>query len=196
MKKLILASTLAIMSASTFAAGDNSGLRVGAGFGADMGNNTLGTLQGGALEVDPTLALEAGYEFNGIFGVNVKGSGTGLSENVSRKGSNIDTMYDLSIEAEAGYTFNLDNGVSIKPYAAVGGVGFDKETSKDLGFTGKNEVAFKGRGAAGVRMTLDNGLYVDGRIQATDMSSKSTAAKSVTKDDILTQGLITVGYKF
>ncbi|MBM7036665.1 porin family protein [Vibrio ulleungensis] len=194
MKKFILASTLAIISASTFAAGDNSGLRVGGGFGADIGSNTLSRSTGGDLELDPALALEAGYEFNGIFGINVKGSGTGLSANQSKsKSTNLGTMYDLSVEAEAGYTFNLDNGVSIKPYAAVGGVGFDKDTSKLLGFNGKNEVAFKGRGAAGVRMTLDNGLYVDGRIQATDFSVKGD---TVTKDDLLTQGLITVGYKF
>ncbi|GAM68979.1 hypothetical protein JCM19236_2976 [Vibrio sp. JCM 19236] len=99
------------------------------------------------------------------------------------------------MEAEAGYTFELDRTTSIKPYLALGAVGYDKDTTELFQLAdGKDKNAIKARGALGVRMTLGNGVYVDGRIQATDFSPKGGDFKP--KDDLLTQGLITVGYKF
>ncbi|MDN2480851.1 porin family protein [Vibrio agarivorans] len=200
MKKLILAATIAVMSASSFAADDHSGFRVGGGFGTDIGKyklRNMGTDDNGAfkVEADPSFVLEAGYDINSIFAVNVKGSATGFKDyQNSRSGKNNGTVYDVAIEGEAGYTFDFDRGISIKPYAAFGGVMLDRNTSKLLGYTKKNENAFKARGAAGVRMTLDSGLYVDGRIQATDYTPKGQSFNRT--NDLVTQGLMTVGYKF
>ncbi|GEA49425.1 hypothetical protein VIN01S_02290 [Vibrio inusitatus NBRC 102082] len=195
MKKLILASTLALMSASSFAADDHSGFRVGGGFGTDIGKYQLrDDALGGKIEADPSVVLEAGYDFNGIFAINVKGSATGLKsyENKKDKGAGLGTAYDLAVEAEAGYTFVTPGDASIKPYIALGAVGFDKDTSASMLDGDKGSV--RARGAAGVRMTLDNGVYFDGRIQATDVTAKGD--KFNGKDDLLTQGMVTVGYKF
>ncbi|GAM78189.1 hypothetical protein JCM19241_4894 [Vibrio ishigakensis] len=195
MKKLILASTLALMSASSFAADDHSGFRVGGGFGTDIGKYQLRDNIGGEKqEADPSVVLEAGYDFNSIFAVNVKGSATGFKsyENKKDKGAKLGTTYDLAVEAEAGYTFVTAGDASIKPYVALGAVSFDKDTSAMM--LGEDKGAVRARGAAGVRMTLDNGVYFDGRIQATDVTAKGD--KFNGKDDLLTQGLVTVGYKF
>ncbi|GAM59796.1 hypothetical protein JCM19231_2063 [Vibrio ishigakensis] len=196
MKKLILASTLALMSASSFAADDHSGFRVGGGFGTDIGKYQLRSVDdsGKKVEADPSVVLEAGYDFNDIFAINVKGSGTGFKayeNNKSTKGQNKGTAYDLAVEAEVGYTFVTAGDAAIKPYVALGAVGFDKKTSENQ-LEDKNAV--RARGAAGVRMTLDNGVYFDGRIQATDLTPKGD--KFNGKDHLLTQGLVTVGYKF
>ncbi|MEX0334980.1 porin family protein [Vibrio tubiashii] len=194
MKKLILASTLAVISASSFAASDHSGFRVGAGLGTDIGKYQLRDLgESGKVEADPSVVLEAGYDFNEIFAVNVRGAGTGFKDyQNSRSGNKAGTAYELAIEAEAGYTFDLDAGMSVKPYAALGAVRYDKDTNKTFF---KEEKAVKGRGALGVRMVMDNGVYVDGRIQATDSTDTHTKFKG-NGSDMLTQGLLTVGYKF
>ncbi|GEM78599.1 porin family protein [Vibrio superstes] len=193
MKKLILASTLALMSASSFAADDQSGFRVGGGFGTDVGSYKQRNSSEGKIETDPTVVLEAGYDFNSIFAINVKGSGTGTkaTNRRGRNGQNLYTTYDLAVEAEAGYTFVTDGGTSIKPYVALGAVAYDKDTSAWLSDS-KNAV--QARGALGARMTFDNGVYVDGRLQATDFSEKGKTFNA--KDDLLTQGMVTVGYKF
>ncbi|CAM4393364.1 porin family protein [Vibrio agarivorans] len=193
MKKLILASTLALMSASSFAADDHSGFRVGGGFGSDMGKYKLQDKETG-FDADASVVLEAGYDFNEIFAVNVKGAATGFKVNGQgkEKPTNLGTAYELAVEGEAGYTFNTERGISIKPYGAVGGVYYNKDAN--LLFTGNSEKGeVRGRGAVGVRLTVDNGLYVDGRVQATDVSA---SGKVERKNDLLTQGVVTVGYKF
>ncbi|GAM68976.1 hypothetical protein JCM19236_2973 [Vibrio sp. JCM 19236] len=43
-------------------------------------------------------------------------------------------------------------------------------------------------------MTLDSGLYFDGRFQTTDITPKGK--KFNGKDNMLTQAMLTVGYKF
>ncbi|GAB7220707.1 porin family protein [Vibrio comitans] len=201
MKKILLASTLVLLSAPSFAANDSSGFRVGGGFGTDFGNHQLReSRRGPSVEADPTVVLEAGYDFNDIFAINVKGSATGnkIYGNSRRdrgKSYNLGTTYDLAVEAEAGYTFKLDRSTSIKPYLAVGAVGYDKDTTEYFQFEDdKDKNGIKARGALGVRMTLGNGVYVDGRVQATDFSPKGGDFNA--KDDLLTQGLLTVGYKF
>ncbi|GAM57667.1 hypothetical protein JCM19231_5743 [Vibrio ishigakensis] len=202
MKKILLASTLVLLSAPSFAAKDSSGFRVGGGFGTDFGNYQLREegRRGLSIEADPTFVLEAGYDFNDIFAINVKGSATGNKiygkhRRTQRELYNLGTTYDLVVEAEAGYTFELDRSTSIKPYVALGAVGYDKKTTEFYEFEDdKDKNAIKARGALGVRMTLGNGVYVDGRVQATDFSPKSGDFKP--KDHLLTQGLITVGYKF
>ncbi|GEA60504.1 porin family protein [Vibrio comitans] len=189
MKKLFLASTLAIVSASSFAsADDQSGFRIGGGFGTDVGKYQLSE---GNVSSDPVFILEAGYDFNEIFALNVKGNMTSYTD-YGDNPKNYRPTWDLTVEGEAGYTFTMDNGVSIKPYAALGAVAFDSTTSSDLLESGRNAV--RTRGALGARMTLDSGLYFDGRIQATDISVKG--AKFEGKDDLLTQAMLTVGYKF
>ncbi|WP_047043282.1 porin family protein [Vibrio mexicanus] len=195
MKKLILASTLAIISASSFAADDHSGFRVGAGLGTDIGKYQLKNLgDSGKLSADPSVTIEAGYDFNEIFAVNVKGSSMGFTDyGKSRKGKSEGTAYELAVEAEAGYTFDIDGRVAIKPYVAVGAVGFDKDTSNV--FFEEDKSAVRGRGALGARMTLDSGVYIDGRIQATDYTTKGEKF-SGKGDEMLTQGMISVGYKF
>ncbi|GEM78593.1 porin family protein [Vibrio superstes] len=201
MKKILLASTLVLLSAPSFAANDSSGFRVGGGFGTDFGNHQPRKSSGRhSVEADPTVVLEAGYDFNDIFAINVKGSATGNkiygnSRRSRGKSYNLGTTYDLAVEAEAGYTFKLDRSTSIKPYLAVGAVGYDKDTTEYFQLEdGNDKNAIKARGALGVRMTLDNGIYVDGRVQATDFSPKSGDFDA--KYDLLTQGLVTVGYKF
>ncbi|GAB7220705.1 porin family protein [Vibrio comitans] len=193
MKKLILASTLAIMSASSFASvDDQSGFRIGGGFGTDVGKYHLSGLgESGKVMSDPVFILEAGYDFNEIFALNVKGNMTSYTD-YGDNPKNYRPTWDLTVEGEAGYTFTMENGVSIKPYAALGAVAFDSTTSSDLLESGTNAV--RTRGALGARMTLNSGLYFDGRIQATDMSVKG--AKFEDKDDLLTQAMLTVGYKF
>ncbi|CAM4393422.1 porin family protein [Vibrio agarivorans] len=202
MKKLILASTLALMSASSFAADDHTGFRVGGGLGSSVakfdvpGAELVNDKADREVEADPSLVIEAGYDFNKIFAVNVKGAGSGFKtyEKGSNKGLKSGTAYEISLEGEAGYTFVTDGGAAIKPYAAIGGVYYDKDSSKVFGLTDKDKGAVKARGAVGVRMTLDNGVYFDGRVQATDFSQKGKSFKA--KDDLMTQGLLTVGYKF
>lgn len=193
MKKLILASALAVMSASSFASiEDQSGFRIGGGFGTDVGKYQLNGLgDSGKVMADPVFILEAGYDFNEIFALNVKGNMTSYTD-YGENPKNYRPTWDLTVEGEAGYTFDLDNGVLIKPYAALGAVAFDSTTSSDLLESGTN--AIRARGALGARMTLDSGLYFDGRIQATDLTPKGMKFNS--KDDLLTQAMLTVGYKF
>lgn len=194
MKKLILASTLAVISASTFAASDHAGFRVGGGLGTDVGKYQLRDLgTNGKIEADPSVVIDAGYDFNEIFSLNLRGAATGFKDYHNSKGGNkAGTAYELAVEAEAGYTFDLNSGASIKPYAALGAVRYDSKAS-NVFFD--EEKVVKGRGALGARMVLDNGIYIDGRIQATDSTDKATKFKG-KGSDMLTQGLVTVGYKF
>ncbi|AIW16698.1 porin family protein [Vibrio tubiashii] len=190
MKKLILASTLAVISASSFAASDHAGFRVGGGLGTDVGKYQL---KQGKVEADPSVVIDAGYDFNEIFALNVRGAATGFKDYHNSKGGNkAGTAYELAVEAEAGYTFDLNSGASIKPYAAFGAVRYDSKASKVFF---NEEKVVKGRGALGARMVLDNGVYIDGRIQATDSTDKDIKFKG-KGSDMLTQGLVTVGYKF
>ncbi|WP_047043287.1 porin family protein [Vibrio mexicanus] len=191
MKKLILASTLAIISASSFAADDHSGFRVGGGFGTDIGKYQLKNIDGHKLSADPSVTIEAGYDFNKIFALNAKGSSMGFTDYAkSSKGKS--TVYELAIEAEAGYNFDIGGRLSIKPYITAGVVTFDKDTS-NLFFDENN--ALRARSALGARMTMANGVYVDGRIQGTDYTDKNTEFTG-KPGQMLTQGMVTVGYKF
>ncbi|PMJ98914.1 outer membrane beta-barrel protein, partial [Vibrio sp. 10N.261.55.A7] len=151
MKKVILATTLALMTASSFAASDTSGFRVGGGFGSDIGNSSVSEKYG----TETTLAVEGGYDFNSIFAVNVKAGGTNYTHyknQKDKKGENIGTMYELAVEAEAGYTFVTDSGLSLKPYVALGVVGYDKKSSEALALSKDSKGVYAaGRGAAGVR---------------------------------------------
>ncbi|GEA60505.1 outer membrane beta-barrel protein [Vibrio comitans] len=187
MKKCILASAL-ILASSTVVSADYLGLRVGGGLGT--GNYLLqdtGTPET-SISTDPSVVLEVGYDFNDIFAFNVKGAGANLKSNPTQdKG----TIYELALEAEVGYTFLFDDDTLIKPYVAAGVVTFDKETSKMLG---ENSYAETARGAIGVRTILDSGIYFDGRIQSTDFTEKGKSLSS--KLDLLTEGRITVGYRF
>ncbi|WP_119011038.1 outer membrane beta-barrel protein [Vibrio superstes] len=193
MKKLLLASTLAIMSASSFAStDDHSGFRIGGGFGSDVGKYQIhGLGESRSVSADPVFILEAGYDFNEIFALNVKGNVTTYTD-YGDNPKNYRPTWDLTVEGEAGYTFVTDKGFSIKPYAALGAVAFDSTTSSGLGESGTH--AIRTRGALGARMTLDSGLYFDGRLQATDLTPKPEKFNS--KDHLLTQAMLTVGYKF
>ncbi|GEA49433.1 hypothetical protein VIN01S_02370 [Vibrio inusitatus NBRC 102082] len=194
MKKCILASALILASSTVFSA-NYLGLRIGGGLGT--GNYLLqdtgyriqdtGTPKTN-ISTDPSVVLEVGYDFNDIFAFNVKGAGANLKSNQTQdKG----TIYELALEAEVGYTFLFDDDTLIKPYVAAGVVTFDKQTSKMLG---ENSYAETARGAIGVRTILDSGIYFDGRIQSTDFTEKGKSLSS--KLDLLTEGRITVGYRF
>ncbi|GEM78591.1 outer membrane beta-barrel protein [Vibrio superstes] len=193
MKKYVLASAL-ILASSTAISADYLGLRVGGGLGTGIGDYSLQDIDNSQMSIstDPSISLELGYDFNDIFAFNVKGAGTGFkSTSKSNSNQSKGTIYELALEAELGYTFSFDGDTLVKPYVAVGVVTFDKDTSKMLG---ENNYAKTGRGAIGVRTILDNGVYFDGRIQSTDFTDKGKGLSA--KLDLVTEGRITVGYRF
>lgn len=194
MRKYVLASVL-LLASSTAVCAEHLGLRVGGGLGTGIEDYSYQDNDNpqNSISTDPSITLELGYDFNDIFALNVKGASTHFkSSSTNEENRGQGTIYEVAVEAEVGYTFVFDGDTLIKPYTAIGAVTFDKETSSKL--LGENHYAQTARGALGVRTTLDNGVYFDGRIQSTDFTAKGKSLSA--KLDLVSEGRITVGYRF
>ncbi|GEM78600.1 outer membrane beta-barrel protein [Vibrio superstes] len=192
MKNRLFASMLLLISSSSIAGMDHSGLRVGAGLASDMGMFKLEDKVTG-FDSDPSVIVDLGYDFNDIFAINVTGAATGFKwDRGKQKPQYIDTAYEVAVAGEVGYTKVTERGFTIKPYVALGGVYYNKQAN--LLFTGNDGGSdVRGRGTIGLRVSIDNKLYLDGRVQATNVAYDG---KLSGKEDLLTQGLVTIGYKF
>ncbi|GAM59794.1 hypothetical protein JCM19231_2079 [Vibrio ishigakensis] len=171
---------------------DHSGLRVGAGLASDMGMFKIEDKITG-YDSDPSVIVDLGYDFNDVFAINITGASTGFKwDRGKQKPKYIDTAYEVAVAGEVGYTKVTERGFTIKPYLALGGVYYNKQAN--LLFTGSDGGSdVRARGTIGLRVAIDNTLYLDSRIQATNVAYDG---KLSGKEDLLTQGLVTVGYKF
>ncbi|MEH0742790.1 porin family protein [Vibrio cholerae] len=174
----LLALTSVLATGSVLA--DIQGHRIGVGF-----NNTK--IEDALYDEDykvSGLKLEYGYEFNSIVGINLSYT----------KGK--ETFYEyfesdtstLKIDADIGYTFQLDNSLAIKPYAAIGLVKLkEKFNAFDYPIDSWSDNAlFVG---LGTRATFAEHFYADLRLDYMNLDDDG--------DDIFVdQFSLTFGYKF
>lgn len=174
----LLALTSLLASGSVLA--DIKGHRIGAGY-----NNTKieDALYGDDYKVSG-LKLEYGYEFSPIVGLNVSYT----------KGK--ETFYEyfesdtstLKIDADIGYTFQLDNHITLKPYAAVGLARFNEKLNA-LSYpihSWSDNALFIG---FGTRATFAEHFYADLRLDYMNLDDDGY-------DIFVDQFSLTFGYKF
>ncbi|EGR3213791.1 porin family protein, partial [Vibrio parahaemolyticus] len=157
---------------------DFSGHRIGGGFSATI-------LSDGSYDYGTGIKLEYGYDINRIVGINVsyeKNSDTygGYYSSVELDGST------FKITSDIGYAFNFSKW-SLKPYGTVGIAKYSEEGVIRSGTVGVNTEFDETDPIVGVglRATFDFGLYADLRSEYIPVS-----------DMELTQGSLTIGYKF
>lgn len=183
MKKTLTVGTAFILTFSTISVADDfSGHRVGLGYA-----KSDAVFDGQSVDWGKGFKLEYGYDVNRILGVNTSYSRTSDEQDFFDIASSKVKSNTLKIDADIGYTFDLD-GARVKPYGAIG-LGWNKDQIKEhingqeiFNNTYKDSSLYLG---AGVRASLDMGLYADIRFDFP------------TYDDVDTdQFSFSVGYKF
>lgn len=119
--------------------------------------------------------VEYGYEFNSIIGFNL--SGSSYSNYYYEDQLKYDGTY-VRVASDIGYTFEF-NGWDLKPYTLVGMVNLNESNTLSNSSTLKLQIG------AGIRATLDFGLYIDLSAKTMDLDHRDGNESSLT-----------IGYKF
>ena len=159
MKNYFYLLSLLLVSCSSFA----SGHRFGIG------------LQNSAYLPKNIVLVEYGYEFNSIVGFNL--SGSSYSDYYYEDLLKYDGTY-VRVASDIGYTFTF-NGWDLKPYSLIGLVNLNESNTLSNSSTTKLQMG------AGIRATLDSGLYIDLSAKTMDLDQRDGNESSLT-----------IGYKF
>ncbi len=167
---IILTGIALMVTVSSVKADDYSGWRIGGGYDAVYSADLSGVGHG--------IRFEGGYEFNRIVGITVAQS---FVDGGTAGKYDHDYINSSSVAAEFGYTWSF-SGFDMKLYDSIGIAYSSTDSTSNSSFYSR----------AGVRFTLDNGIYIDPSIAIQNVDDPSWDG---WQEEAITLS-ITAGYKF
>lgn len=157
--------------------------------GRDFSGHRIGMGASNASYVDSNIfVFEYGYEFNRYIGFMLSGSSYDDNYQVDIDDTSTSLRIDgtyTRVATDIGYTFDL-TGFDIKPYFSAG-ILYLSETN---GLENNSETKFQY--GAGIRATLDAGVYLDAAYKVANLDNWIDSTSERDGDEVT----LTIGYKF